>query len=277
MSPVLVSAKRLLRQPSFLVAFVVLLAAALGVNAATQFMKLHFKKLPVPLSKPLASIPDAIPSSIGTWVSVVQDQLSDEVQQELGTDKYVMRYYINSSVFTAAEVADFKGKDYKQSLELLGKLRALYRGKADSAIISFAVTYYTGKADTVAHIPERCYTADGYEPTDAKDDHWPVSKHTPDGTLGVRYINFEDQAGRLQVQKNVAYLFHVNGEYTSDPMEVRRKLQNLLRKYGYYAKVELMIQDKNGDEAADTMKSFLLAALPKVEECLPDWSKLPQQ
>jgi hypothetical protein len=274
MSSVLAASKRLLRQPSFLVAFAVLLVAALGVNAATRFLKLHFKKLPVPLTQPLAMIPDRI----GVWQSVVQDQLSDEIQQELGTDKYVMRFYINANFFGPSEVAEFKGKDYKQSLELLGKLRDRYHGKADGAIMSFAVTYYTGKADTVAHIPERCYTADGYEPTDAKDDSWPVqSRHTADGKLGVRYINFEDQAGRSLVQKNVAYLFHVNGEYTSDPTVVRAKLQNLLRKYGYYAKVELMIQQKNGEEAAETMKSFLSLALPEVEKCLPDWSKLPQQ
>src|SRR5207302_10105380 len=137
--------------------------------------------------------------------------------------------------------------------------------------------YYTGKADTVAHIPERCYTADGYEPTDAKDEKWDLrSKHTPDGKLDVRYISFEDQAGTQRVQKNVAYLFHVNGRYTSDPKEVRLALQNLLRKYGYYAKVEVMIQEKDRDEAGDAMKSFLALALPEVEKCLPDWSKLPQ-
>ena len=45
--------KRLSRQPSFIVAFLVLLVAAVTLNAATQFLKLHFKKLPVPLARRL--------------------------------------------------------------------------------------------------------------------------------------------------------------------------------------------------------------------------------
>lgn len=274
MSTVLAASRRLLKQPSFLVAFAVLLLAAVGLNAATQFMQLHFKKLPVPLAHKLENIP----GELGTWVNVMKDQLSDDVQQELGTDQYVMRYYVNALVVTKEEIAEFEGKDYKKRLDLLGKLRAKYRGRADRAILSFAVTYYTGKADTVAHIPERCYTADGYEATDSKTEPWDVhSSHGKDGKLDVRYISFEDQSGTERVQRNVAYLFHVNGKYTSDPKEVRLALQNLLQKYGYYAKVELMIQEKNSDESAEAMRDFLSYALPEVEKCLPDWSKLPGQ
>jgi hypothetical protein len=273
MSTVLSASKRLARQPSFLVAFAVLLLAAVGLNAATQYLQLHFKKLPVPLAHKLDTIPDVL----GTWINVMKDQLSDDVQQELGTEQYVMRYYVNSLVVSPTEIEEFHGKDYKHQLELLGKLRQKYRNRGERAILSFAVTYYTGKADTVAHIPERCYTADGYEATDAKTERWDVrSPHTADGNLDVRYINFEDQSGAEHVQRNVAYLFHVNGKYTPSSTEVRLALQNLRQKYGYYAKVELMIQEKDKDEAAASMRDFLSYALPEVEKCMPDWSKLPQ-
>src|SRR2546421_8422879 len=99
--------KRLTKQPSFLVAFAVLLVAAVSLNATTQFLQLHFKKLPVPLAQSL----DSFPTTVGTWVNVMKDQLSDDVQQELATDKYIMRYYVDTSVVSKDDLAGFEGKD----------------------------------------------------------------------------------------------------------------------------------------------------------------------
>ena len=278
MSAMATSVKRLLKQPSFLVAFAVLLLAAVGLNAATKFMQLHFKKQPVPLAHSL----DNVPPLVGTWINVLKDQLADDMEQELGTDKYIMRIYLNTSQVDRADVAAFDDPklDNKERLMMLGKLRDKFKGRLDGAIISLGVTYYTGKADTVAHIPERCYTADGYEPTDAQTESWDVrSKQSADGKLDVRYVSFEDQAGTARVKRNVAYLFHVNGGYTADPKVVRIALQNLTQKYGYYSKVELMIQDNATDgreKARESMQNFLTYVLPEVEKCLPDWSKLPK-
>ena len=274
MSVILDATKRLARQPSFLVAFIVLLLAAVGLNGATQFMQLHFKKLPVAMARSF----DNIPLTLGTWVSVSKDQLADDIQQELGTDQYVMRFYINTAVVQKADVDAFNGKDSHERLKLLSGLRDKYKGQLDRAIISFAVTYYTGKADTVAHIPERCYTADGYEPTEFLIKKWDLgTRQNPDRKLDVRYISFEDQAGTSKVKRNVAYFFHSNGSYMSGPTEVRIALQNLWEKYGYYAKVEVMIQDGDRDKSEEAMKEFLTAALPAIEKCFPDWSKLPRK
>ncbi len=43
---------------------------------------------------------------------------------------------------------------------------------ASQAVINIGVTYYTGMVDTVARIPERCYIADGFEPTSYKVVTW---------------------------------------------------------------------------------------------------------
>ena len=83
-----------------------------------------------------------------------------------------MRYYLNSAVVEKDDIAEFDKKSNKEAMGLLAKLRYKYKGKLDRAIISFAVTYYTGKADTVAHIPERCYTADGFQPTEIQTVRW---------------------------------------------------------------------------------------------------------
>src|SRR5439155_10259204 len=140
MSAITLAAKRLARQPSFLVAFAVLLLAAVSLNATTQFLQLHFKKLPVPLAHPL----EGIPSTIGSWVCVSQDKLSDDIQQELKSDKYIMRFYVNTAEVSKDDLAVFEGKDNSQCLHELNKLKEKYHNKIDRAIISFAVTYYTG-------------------------------------------------------------------------------------------------------------------------------------
>jgi hypothetical protein len=261
--------KDLAKQPVFLVAAAVLLVAAVSLNAATQFMKLHFKKLPVPLAHTL----EDIPLRLGDWVCVAREEISDDVEQELGTHLYVMRYYVKKSALLQDELEQFEGKTPKQSAQLLTELKAKHKGKLDASIISFAVTYYTGKADTVAHIPERCYTADGYEPVAAETETWDLKdKQTPDGNLNFRYISFEDQTGTTIVKRNVAYTFHVNGSYNSDPTRVRMALQNLFERYGYYAKVEVMVQEPERDAARKSMQDFLISALPEVEKCLPDWN-----
>ena len=65
-------------------------------RAIVTVLKLHFKKEPVALARPLAAIPDRF----GTWVQVSQDQpLDKEMQDVLGTDKYIFREYLDERVF----------------------------------------------------------------------------------------------------------------------------------------------------------------------------------
>jgi hypothetical protein len=154
----------------------------------------------------------------------------------------------------------------------------------DDGVVNMGLTYYTGLVDTVAHIPDRCYIADGYEPSNYEKPNWNVAPPgAPPQPLGVHFISFEDQTGNNRVPKFVAYFFQVNGEYQSDPLEVRIRLQNLMQRYGYYAKIELMtvnkerqMQEVDSQTAADMMTQFLVAAKPEIEKCLPDWKKVTQ-
>ena len=150
------------------------------------------------------------------------------------------------------------------------------------AVLSVTVEYYTGMVDTVAHIPDRCYVAGGYEPTRHDTVRWSAFESRPNRSPQSQgdacFITFEDQTSadarpgmRRNISCNVSYFFHVNGEYASDPLGVRLRLQNLRERYGYYSKIELMSQLKDGDAAAGIMNDFLGYALPEVEKCLPDW------
>jgi hypothetical protein len=259
-----------LAKSGFLTVTIILLISAVTLNAATRYMSLYFKKLPLPLAKPV----ETIPSKLGPWVQVSKDTtLEHEMEEVLGTDKYIFRDYIDSTRVSAEQLAAFEGKSTDERAKLTTEIQ---RDKPD-AVIRLAVTYYTGGADTVAHIPDRCYVADGFVPSEYQLLDWEVF---PDRAAGqrevpVRLINFEDQVGTSSdfSTRNVSYFFHVNGHYESDPLGVRASLQNLRERYGYYAKVELMTLMRDKEKVAPVMRGFLVHAMPEIEKCLPDWKK----
>jgi hypothetical protein len=261
--------RNVFRDRSFVVAAVILLIAAAGLNASVGALRLHFQKVPVPLRRPLAELPERL----GPWVQVSKDQpLDPDMEHTLGTEKYIFRDFVDSRLVPAALIEQFKDKNWSERRAMIAQIQA----KNPKAVMNMAVTYYTGLVDTVAHIPDRCYIADGYQPVRWQVLNWDAFDGHAGRTVGdVRYINFEDQtAERKAVPRNVAYFFHCNGNYVNDPAQVRMRLQDLREKYGYYAKVELMTLMPDGDASARIMDDFLHSALPEVERCLPDWNEV---
>jgi hypothetical protein len=272
---------RVFRQPPFVVVVAILVLAALGLNTAVGYLQLHFKKEAVPLVKPLSVIPDRF----GTWVQVSQDKVLDkEFQDVLGTDQYIFRDYVNEAVCPGA-AERFKDKGDEERHKILNEIR----GKFPAAVVSMSVTYYTGMVDTVAHVPDRCVTADGYEPKSYETPAWAIARDLPTAAkprdvrqqptdeIEVRYINFEDQTspstGTASVTRSICYFFHANGEFVSSPLAVRQKLADLWEKKGYYAKIECMTTIEQPQTSARVMTDFLVGALPEIYKCMPDWEK----
>jgi hypothetical protein len=258
-------------QPGFVIAVAILAVAAIGLNGAVSALQLHFKKLPVPLKMDLSSLPE----KMGDWVQVSKDEpLDKEIQDSLATDHFIFRDYVNTKLVSKQELAFFNGKGSKERKALFTQIQAIN----PKAAINMGVTYYTGLVDTVAHIPDRCYIADGFEPSEYETPAWNLgSNHLgdkPDSPIGVRFINFEDQTAAGRVTRRVAYFFFVNGNYASDPLDVRKSLQNLRYKHGFYSKIELMTILKDHDECQKVMSNFLTAALPEIEKCWPDWNQV---
>jgi hypothetical protein len=254
----------------FIIVTAVLLLAAVGLNTTIQRMQLTFRKQPVALQKPLKDLSP----NLGPWVQVtVDERASHEMEEALATKEYISRDYVDSRIVPRELIEQFKGKKYLEQQQMLDKLRAVY----PKAVMHMHIPYYTGLVDTVAHIPDRCYVADGFEPSEAMDSRWGCFTDRGEGAL-AKFIHFEDQvAGRRAVSRNVAYFFHVNGQYTNSSLEVRRQLQNLFEKHGYYAKIELMTVLNDREAAAAVMDDFLKYALPEVEKVLPDWQKVKAQ
>jgi hypothetical protein len=274
--------RKLFAQPDYVLALILLGGAAIGLNFCTEFLKLHFRKLPVSMRVSALDGADGIPAKLGKWVQVSRDKPFDpELEHILGTQKYLQRSYLNTAVVdpdALQRLLSTSGPD---------RDKALYAIQAEhpEAVVSIGIFYYTGLVDTVAHIPERCYIADGFDVTNYQEATEELGAY-PDGRprrLSFRFLNFEDQSGRNRVNTNVAYLFHVNGHYESDPLGVRRSLQNLMERYGYYAKVELMTispglspqaRQENRQKSLESMTDILRSLLPEFERCLPDWNKV---
>jgi hypothetical protein len=274
-SPLRDAVRTLFRQPAFIIAATILLIAALTLNGAVQMMKLHFRKEPVALRHSL----DEIPPQMGPWLQVSKDEpLDKELQDTLGTDKYIFRDYVDTRQISAGQLAILQKEvvtgDTARDL-------ANIQSEKPGAVLSAAVTYYTGLVDTVPHIPDRCYVAGGYEPVDHSYPTWDVSPpgvlgsfaDTPSRQLQVCFINFEDQtASRSSLPINVAYFFQCNGSYESDPIDgVRMRLQDLTERHGYFAKVELKTVMSDQMASKEKMADFLRYVLPEIERCLPDW------
>jgi hypothetical protein len=232
--------------------------------------------------------------------------LNEDVQHTLGTKEFVFRTYVNSRLATREtadslarlareiEALDESDKDQAKQktdkqLQFAKELRRLQLEHPD-AVMALNVTFYTGMVDTVAHIPERCMVADGFEPKDPRTVPVAAGQYE-DGSprqVDIQFSTFEDQTGQGRVARNVGYFFHCNGSYTPSSVGVRGKLQNLFERYGYYAKVEMMTDDPGVDrqragkedasqKSVAAMADLLAAALPEVEKCLPDWNQVKAQ
>jgi hypothetical protein len=285
-----------LRRPTFLVVLLVLLVSAIGINAATTAMKLYFKKEALPLRAKEGL--SALPTQLGPWVAIPEAHtINPDMAHELGTDKYVFRTYIDTSatyngvpITNRAEVLGLESLTPEERARKIGD----WRTKSLNSVVNLAVTYYTGKVDTVPHVPDRCMVADGFQPTEYKVLDWRLGDYNPATPRDVklRFIDFEDQTDRgVRQNRCVTYFFHANGNYMDDPNAVRLKLQDLFQRYGYFAKIEVMtllpqrpgaIEDdpqRKGDRklAATAVQQFLTAALPEIEKILPDWNNLPRQ
>jgi hypothetical protein len=206
---------------------------------------------------------------------VSQDQpLDKEMQDVLGTDKYIFRDYVDQRILGADVAEQFRDKSVDERRDQV----MVKRRRDPASVVSLSVTYYTGMVDTVAHVPDRCVTADGYEPKSYDTVKWPIARdliksHKAGDDVEVRYINFEDQTGASNVTRSIAYFFSCNGEFVSDPLAVRRRLANLFETRGYYCKIEVMTTIENPKESERVMTDFLTSAMPEIVKCLPEWKK----
>jgi exosortase len=247
----------------------VLLTATLGLTAVLSANRVVVFKESINLRQELW---DGVPKKVAGWEMVQETKLDGETLKSLGTTHYITRNY--------HRVAPTPGEAAK--------------------LVTLHVTYYTGTVDTVPHVPWRCWSANGMMPGNPVDTTlelqgaqyapargggaWAVLDGPPNPSQRVylpaqrftaTIFSFDPQAP--STRSNVVYFFVANGKYLKSPDMVRLQGFDPGDRYGYYAKIEVVLHNLGDQELARTQASaFLSAMMPHIMACLPDWEALKQ-
>jgi hypothetical protein len=260
-----------------LLTLVVLTAAAVGLTAGLRAADIHLVKRPVQPESGLTV--QALPRQTEHWEQVGKDRIeSPEIQVELGTDNYLSR---------------------------------TYRRKSESGPpkrVELHAAYYTGRVDTVPHVPDRCFVGGGLRqagPTAnlllrLRSDGWALdsSAHLPDQWAGEIYTARVSNDSRHAPGKRVrlprrphdlklrcteftgphgervaaGYFFIANGGAVAGADGVRLLAFDLKNDYAYYMKVQFTSFDVDSTEELAALASDLLSDLiGELMLCVPDW------
>ena len=247
----------------------VLLFGALVFNVAVFGLDLRFRKIAMPLRKPIA----ALDSEVGPWVRVSNDvRFPPDIEKALGTLDYVQRTYVDTRDADPEVLSEYEAATEKTDA-LRQKLYSNIVQNNPFGVVTLHVAYYTGHVDTVPHIPDRCMVAAGFETAGREEVDLAA---LPGGEpLTMSFLQFQQSQNQAQpVRHNVAYVFKVNGEYAADAITgVRLKLQDLRVTHAYFAKIEVSSTTTLLDPAKSkaALGDFLTYMLPAVDECLPVW------
>jgi len=258
---------------------IALLAGAVGFAPIQRAMGVYLRKGPLPLRRPLSTIP----MHVGPWNAIGSDVIvSPEVIRDFGTDEYLTRNFARD-------------------------------GNPNNGILQLHIAYYTGSIDAVPHIPDRCYVGAGLTraPTTTAvrlniDESlwWPDPAAEPGATKpslmalttgadrrvvrmprlgesGIRLNSseyWEEGAGDYTLA--AGYLFIANGAVTASPEGVRLLAYDRSSKFAYYCKVQFTYQHPtravDRRELGEAASEFLGQMLPDLMACLPDWHEVEQ-
>ncbi len=241
-----------------------------GLEAA---MHATFDKPPASLALELPAMKRSL-GQPARYVSTKTDEVLDpETIDTLGTDKYLIRQFEDRSLSATSP----------------------------GAVLTLNVNYYPTGTST-PHVPEQCWKGTGREEVPGSRTVFDVENvRRRDGTmqtLRMRMISFRPLPGQPTtnargepVYSNVAYVFHVNGDYVASPQEVTSHFWKATFKYAYHAKIEITPLERvpapdgtlletvlscTQEDAKRIVSDFVREAVPAVEECLPDPAILTQ-
>jgi exosortase len=259
----------------FVASLVLLIGGGLAFQSAAAWLNVHLRTEAVHLRQPLT----LIPSSIDQWQMLHDTQLDSATLEQLGTKSYISRVYGN-------------------------------RDRPQDPVLQFHVAYYTGQADSVPHVPDRCMEAAGKVQASPAPENLPIEQvssdwiwsganriddlvvptialadpltdvvldvHLPVGDQLFRHIEFSDPANP-GVRIHAGYFFVANGRWRATPGGVKLAAFTGGDKHAYYCKVQLVAA---GDEYYDTdaflkqSEAFLTPMLPQIMRLVPDWPEI---
>ncbi len=240
------------------VAAVIFFAGYGALIWAQSAFHLVLLKTRTPLQKPLNDLPRTLgPFHMrSTWAN---EKLSSEVVQVLGTHHYLIRRYW---------------------------YRPMSRS-APGAVVRLNINFYPTNFAS-PHVPNVCWEGAGLV---LQKDSYLTLHNVPHadgkkGNLTFRFLSFAipqtdatglpiATSGNSGLYLNTAYVFQVDGRYVPDPAQVSELFWRKHSKYGYDAKIEVDVLGATPPKFARRQISrFIHAALPSIEDCLPNWKKL---
>ncbi|QDU70256.1 exosortase/archaeosortase family protein [Mucisphaera calidilacus] len=272
------------RQMALIVIIGALATATAGLKQAVAMTEVVLLKEAVPLRESVVKIP----FTMGPWRLIDDQRLPKDIVSELGTEQYVSRLYVNT------QMHDATGVDFKNTTQ-----RNRYLADAPvGSMVRLHVAYYTGTADTVPHVPERCFIAGGLV---ARGGGYPLvtldrsrltrdiensdylatlpdgqTARIPDAEFTMRQFTYGTE-DRPDQDMHVLYVFAANGEFAETAERVRLLAFNPTDRYSYYCKIELQpigVADPN--RAVETVTRALDDMLPHVMAALPDWIEVTE-
>lgn len=244
-------------QPAFLLCVALLALVALGMSLGKSWLSLRLQKEPIALKR---SFDEFDESSLGPFTIVEKIRIqSNDIVDSLGTDDYLQWILVDSD-------AD---------------------PKSPAGTLLLFITYY-GKADSVPHVPEECYTGGGYRKVHSDPVTFEVAGMADSDsghTLKIpgRYVTFKRSNPGVWAQNlsfPVLYSFNVNGTYANTRTDARLILgKNIRGKHSYFCKVEMVFnRTKNTPDQASaiaTCEKLLSVLLPVLErDYWPDVNEL---
>ncbi len=235
MSPAPGATERLVN-PAFLIAVVLLGAAALLSGPGAHWLNLKQGKLALPLKAPLDRLAE---SAIAPYRVVERQILDPAVVDALGTEQY-----LSWSLEDAAAAPN----DPLRRANLL-------------------ITYYTGGSNMVPHTPDVCYLGLGYTPAQPHENRQ-IDAGSDGGTarkLPVRVCTFARTAVFDHAKTSVIYTFRCNGEYKATRDGVRLSINNPLNTFAYFSKVEVSFSGATREQSVTGAAKLFRRLLPVLE------------
>lgn len=228
--------------PHFLLAVILLGAAAALAGPIGALMEIKQDKKPLPLRKPLAAM---------------------EVRK-LSPYKVVQRYTLESTVVDALGTSEY----------LHWQLEDTSAPKGDPLQRpSLFVTYYTGGRNLVPHTPDECYLGSGYQPAQAHENREiELDSLEQDRQLPVRVCSFVRTAVFNKEEVTVVYTFATHGTFAATRNGVRLLINDPRSTHAYFSKIEVHFPGANREDSVRGARKLFERLLPVLmEEHLPDF------
>jgi hypothetical protein len=295
--------KALLRDKHFLIASAILAVTAAGWGAATQWLQLTTLKNPVPWpagvtvnqgfrfqslreSKGLdelgpLKILHPFDEQIRGLRALEQDPnfSPDElIRRQRGLERLREDPNFNPEIFKKTDletlkigtVVDEERYADRKSNWYMVRYYGDTRPQAPVRAWRLEVYYYTGEADTVAHIPDTCGQASGASILSSDTVRWDVPQAPAPWTKTVPFhrTRFQLPDGGHSV---TYYTFSMNGLFSDSSTWVRWELLWPFMRYGYFAKIQFSpaVGSSQPEETDRAAEEFMRLALPEVLKTLP--------